>query len=73
MNKIKKFLSNNKIELQVLTYGIMMFSAGIYLGKRFEGDKWDEQLTWLGDTGFNINKIVGDNKYIVSVLKEQIK
>ena len=69
---IKTFLSKNERELKVVAYGTVMLIAGVYLGRKYEGNKCDISLITAGDTGTTFSKIVGDKKYILSVIKEQI-
>ena len=58
MNKIKKFIKENKLELQVVAYGTVMLVAGIYLGKKIENIKWDETLTYMGKSGVTMSNVV---------------
>ena len=74
MGKIKLLLSKNKREVIIVSASLVVtYISGIYLGRKIEGYKWSESLVMLGDTGLQPNKIIGDNKYTISVLKETLE
>jgi hypothetical protein len=73
MNKVKKFISNNKEEFKVLAYGTIMMIGGIYVGNKYANVKWNNMLLKVGDTGEELHKLVGNEIYTLYVDKEKLK
>lgn len=70
MNKITKFMNDNKLEMQVVAYGIGMFVSGIYLGKKIENIKWNETFDIMARTGATMNNVIDGKEFVCSVTKK---
>lgn len=73
MNKIKKFIQDNKEEMKVLAYGTGMLLAGVYIGKRYENLKWNNMLNCLARTGKTVNNFVDGKEYRLSITEVKVE
>lgn len=73
MEKIKKFLSKNKNEMKVLTYGICMMTFGIYVGVKVERGSMDNMAARMANSGKSSYKIIGNELYKMTVIKDQFE
>lgn len=70
MNKIKKFLSNNKQEIQTLAYGTGMLLIGVSIGRKVECRSTINSLKYLAENRkFGDVNIKGED-YFVSIIKK---
>ena len=70
MNKIKKFLKDNKNEIKVTVYGAGMLIAGIYIGKKIEYKTTTDSLKKLAATKNFGEILIKGEKYFISAIDE---
>lgn len=69
MNKIKKFIKDNKEEMKVLAYGVGMLTVGFYIGKRYENIRLNNFIDNLARTEKVVTNFVDGKKYMLSVTR----
>lgn len=72
MNKVKKFLLDNKKEMKVLAYGASMMAFGFYFGVKMEEGLVAKGLENMAKSGKKLNTVIDNEFYIMSIVKEQI-
>jgi hypothetical protein len=73
MDKIKKFLSDNKEEMKVLAYGVVMMTFGIHVGIKLQRFGMDKLAVQLAESGKTAYKIIDNEMYEMTVIKGQLK
>jgi hypothetical protein len=73
MNKIKKFIQDNKQEMKVIAYGTGMLLAGVYIGKRYENLRWNDLLNTLARRGLTVNNFVDGKEYMLSITEVKVE
>ena len=67
MNKVKKFIQDNKKEMKVLVYGVGMLAAGVCIGRKYENIKLNNFIDNLARTEKVVTNFVDGKKYMLSV------
>lgn len=73
MKKIKTFLSKNKEENKVIAYGVAMVIFGIYIGVKAERGSMDNMAARMANNGKPAYKIIGNELYKMTVIKNQFE
>ena len=73
MKTIKKFLSKNKNEMKVLAYGVGMMTFGIFIGTQVERKSMDKMVIRMANNGKSSYKILGNELYKMTIIKDQFK
>lgn len=73
MKIIKNLISKNKEEVRVLAYGVGMMSLGIFIGIQVERRSMDKMVMRMANNGKSSYKILDNELYKMTIIKDQFK